>query len=369
MEKETNKNTFVSVGKWLLIAIGVAVGVRGLVNSYKKELKNLSDAKKKEDKDIESLGVSPERMRDQVYDCEREEDRNMVKAMYVAIDSSPSWPESVIKEQEVLVQKSIVRVLEEEGGWGHTNLTFLLEIPHIVREKKGDFSIPPVGSFYTAFKNLKDHLWKKEVGCWAEPLSKKTVYLAYSYKMGETEDMTTVEIPRKIWDHWRTEYDGLVEFYDDVHENGLVHAVTKRGLVEELREILTNDFVRKNPNVMNLNDVQFHYEDLILMYKISFKQARFKEDTGITVMSGLDCLRYITENLVVSRQNQKGFHYDKVMFQAPSESGEFDNLTRYYTTDTKNRVVSDSYGYPEDEEEDEYGANSIFERATIKKKK
>ena len=59
------------------------------------------------------------------------------------------------------------------------------------------------------------------------------------------------------------------------------------------------------------------------------------------------------------------------MFHAPSENGEFDSLTRYYTTDENNKVVFDSYAYPEEEpkKQVEYSPNSIKENVVMKSDK
>lgn len=382
MEKETNKKTFVSVGKWgkaLAIAGAVAGIVWYLKNSYKKELKNLSETKKEEDKKIESLGVSPERMRDQVYDCEREVDRNMVKAIYVGIESNPDWNEDVIDIDKVLPSQTIVHITEEKGrNNGLKYLNFLLEIPDNSVEKKGSFAVPRIGDYYIAMRQLKEHLWSREVAYCKEPAGRMTIYLAYSYRMPKKDEeggyevvTETVEIPRSIWSRWEDEHDGLIEFYEDVRENGMA-AIKKKGILEEFQDVLTNDFVAKNPDA-NPSEFAIHYEDFILIYKISFKEARYDGDTGISVKTALDCLKYISEEFVVTRKatEKGGVKYDRFMFHAPSENGEFDSLTRYYTTDENNKVVFDSYAYPEEEpkKQVEYSPNSIKENVVMKSDK
>ena len=140
MEKGTNKKTFVSVGKIGLIALAGWALYKLLKNSYKNELETLVEAKEQENKKIESLGVSPERMRSQVFDCEREADRNMVKAIYVGmeakVEKNSDYTE-LIDLDGVLSSKAIVRVLEERGGYkGMTKyLIFLFEIPDSALER------------------------------------------------------------------------------------------------------------------------------------------------------------------------------------------------------------------------------------------
>ena len=381
MEKgTTNKNTFVSVGKWSLGILGAYLVYRVLKNSYKKELKSLSEAKEEENKEIESLGVSSERMRTQVYDCEREVDRNMVKAMYVAVEAqakTEDYIEKMINIDEVLSSQTIVHITEERGYKGLRYLTFLLEIPDNSVEKKGSFAVPRIGDYYVAMKQLKEYLWTKKVVYCKEPMGRMTISLAYSYrdpKAGEGDHSLVtenVEIPRSIWSRWEDEHDGLVEFYEDVRENGL-NAIKKKGVLEEFQDLLTNDFLAKNPD---LNPAEFavHYEDFILMYKISFKEARTKDDFGINVKTALDCLKYISEDFIVTRKGTEkgGVKYDRFMFHAPSDNGAFDSLMRYYTTDKNNRVVFDSYAYPSEEPDKEiqYSPNSIKENMSVKSDK
>lgn len=378
MEKGTNKKTFVSVGKWGLIAGGAIALAWLLRNSYKKELKALSEAKEEENKEIESLGVSSERMRNQVYDCEREVDRNMVKATYVGIESNPEWNPDVINIDKVLGSQSIVHITEEKGGYrGQKYLIFLLEIPEDAVGKKGSFNRPRIGDYYIAMKQLKEHLWGREVAYLRDPIGKMTVYLAYSYKNPDTEEgdyslvTENVEIPRSIWSHWEDEHDGLVEFYEDLRNNGM-EAIKKKGLIDEFQDILTNDFLSKNPD-LNPSDYAIHYEDFILMYKIGFKEAESREDrdNGISVKTALACLKYMAEEFAVTRRgttDKGGVKYDRFMFHAPNENGVFDSLTRYYTTNEDRKVIFDTYSYP-DESPAEDNPNSIKNNVTIKSDK
>jgi hypothetical protein len=375
MEKGTNKNTFVSVGKYALLGIGVALLWKFVQNSYKKELKGLSEKKEKEDKDIESLGVSPERMRDQVYDCEREVDRNMVKAIYVGMEAKVeknSDYSEMIDLDRVLSSQAIVHVTEERGGYkGMKYLIFLFEIPDSALEKKGNFTVPRIGDYYVSLRELKDHLCSREVVYFKEPIGKMTAYLAYSYKdpkEGDGNVTTTVEIPRSIWSRWEDEHDGLVEFYEDVRKNGL-NAIKKKGILDEFQDFLTNDFLAKNPD-SDPSEFAIHYEDFILAFKIGFREARTEEENGITVKTALDCIRHISEDFEVIRKgsDKGGVKYDRFLFHAPNENGIFDSLTRYYTTGKGGKIIFDSYSYPEEEEEKEptYSPNSIKNNVTIK---
>ena len=374
MEKGTNKKTFVSVGKIGLIALAGLALYKLLENSYKKELKTLVEAKEQENKDIESLGVSPERMRSQVFDCEREVDRNIVKAMYVGIEAkiekNPDYAD-LVDIDKVLASQNIVHVTEERGYKGLKYLTLLLEIPDNAMEKKGNFAIPRIGDYYVAMKQLKEHLWSREVVYCKEPIGRMTAFLAYSYtdpkKEGNENVTTTVEIPRSIWSRWEDEHDGLVEFYEDVCKNGL-SAIKKKGILGEFQDLLTNDFLGKNPDC-DPSEFAIHYEDFILMYKISFKEARSEEDNGITVKTALGCLKYISEEFEVLRKGSDngGVKYNRFMFHAPGEDGKFDSLTRYYTN-KGGKIIFDSYSYPE-EEEHTYGPNSIKNNVTVKSDK
>ena len=373
MEKGTNKKTFVSVGKIGLIALAGWALYKLLKNSYKNELETLVEAKEQENKKIESLGVSPERMRSQVFDCEREADRNMVKAIYVGmeakVEKNSDYTE-LIDLDGVLSSKAIVRVLEERGGYkGMTKyLIFLFEIPDSALEKRGNFTTPRIGDYYVLLEQLTSHLCSREVVYFSEPIRKMTVYLAYSYndsKEGDEKVTTTVEVPKSIWSRWKEgRRDGLVKFYEDVRKNKLT-AIKKKGVFNEFQELLTNDFLAKNPD-SDPSEFAAHYEDLILAYKIGFIEARTEEENGITVKTALDCIKHISKNFKVVRNGfeDDGVKYDRFLFQAPNENGIFESLLRYYTTGKGGKIIFDSYDYPE--EEPDYSPNSIKNNVTIK---
>ena len=82
MEKETNKKTFVSVGK-LGKALAIAGAIAGVVwylkNSYKKELKNLSETKKEEDKKVDLVELLRGPMANRRQDIANDEEDGSVE--------------------------------------------------------------------------------------------------------------------------------------------------------------------------------------------------------------------------------------------------------------------------------------------------
>jgi hypothetical protein len=365
---KTNKKTFVGILAGIALTTVAALAIR---RATRREEKRLVEMKKQEDRDIESLGVSPERMRAQVIECERKADKNMVKAMFVGIESNPEWDKDVIDVDKALRSKAMLHIIEDTGNRGIKYLNFLFEIPDLSGTK--GYNDPRIGDYYVSMKQLKEYLWSRVVTYCKEPRGYMAVYLAYSYKNPNKKSdndhsliSEVVEIPRSVWSKWADEHDGVYEFFTDAEENGILPACQKKRVWEEVCEVLTNDIVSKNPDIETLDTISPRPEELRLMYKISFREAERAGDFGIDVKTALNCLKYVYEEFSVTRKGSEkgGVGYDNFMFHAPNDEGVFDSLTRYYTA-KGGEVVHDSYSYPEDDEEEvDYSkTNNIFNAA------
>jgi len=361
---KANKKTIAGM---ILAGAAAVYGIIKLVaKATKKEEARLVEERKKEDQKIEALGVSPERMRAQVAECEREADRNMVKAMYVGIESNlPDGDKNVIDIDAALRSKSLLHITEDRGKWGNKYLNFLFEIPDLSGTL--GYNDPRLGDYFVAMKQLKDDLWSNIVRYCNEPRGYMAVYLAYSYKNPRKSEKDyplvseVLEIPEAVWSKWRDEHDGVIEFFNDAEKNGLLPVCQKRGVWEIIDELLTADIASKNPGV-ELSTISPRPEELRLMYKISFREALRDGDYGVDVQTALNCLNHIYDEFSVTRKGSSkgGVVYNRFMFHAPNDDGIFDSLTRYYTTKGGN-VVHDSYSYPEDDEEVDYSkTNNVF---------
>ena len=365
---KANKKTFVGILAGLALTTVAAIAIK---RATRREEKRLVEMKKQEDQDIKDLGVSPERMRSQVIECEREADKNMVKAMFVGIESNPDWDKDVIDIDRALSSKSMLHITEDTGNRGIKYLNFLFEIPDLSGTK--GYNDPRIGDYYVSMKQLKEYLWSRVVTYCKEPRGYMAVYLAYSYKNPNKKSekdhsliSEVLEIPRSVWSKWADEHDGVVEFFNDAEENGILPACQKKHVWEEVCDVLTKDIISKNPDIENLDTISPRPEELRLMYKISFREAERAGDFGIDVKTALNCLKYIYEDFSVTRKDSEkgGVRFDNFMFHAPNDEGTFDSLTRYYTT-KNGEVVHDSYSYPDDDEEEvDYSkTNNVFNAA------
>lgn len=358
---KSKQKTF--VGTILSVAALIAGGIL-VRRAVKREEKRLYAEEKKQNSEIESLGVPAERMRSQVIECEREADRNMVKALYVGIESSPEWEEGIIDTTKCLEAEAMVHVTEETGYNGIKYLAFLFEIPDLSNSK--GYNNPRIGDYYTAMRQLKEYLWSKVVVYCKEPIGRMSVYVAYSYMdpregLSEPTKISEVlEVPKSVWSKWADEHDGAVEFYMDASKRSVVDACKDKGVWGELAAAIAADIEKKNPN-SELSVTPF-MEEVRLMYKISFREATRSGDFGIDVKSALIALKYITDDFSVNRKgsDKTGYVYEQIMFHAPNEDGEFDSLTRFYAN-KGGKIVHDTYSYPVEEDDADYSAtNNVF---------
>lgn len=346
MKKET---------KNLLTVLGFAVTAAALTiigrKSFKKELENLAIARKEEDDKISELGVSPERMRSQVLESDNPVDNNFVKAMFVGIESNPDWDDEVINPDAVLNSETLVHITEARGQYGERFLDFLLEIPEYF-SKTGSYNDLKIGDYFTAMRQLKDYLWSRVIVFSPEPKFGMGAYIAFSYMSPVSNEKMTdfVEIPRRIWSNWAKDgHDGLTEFYEDVGTSGLQAIIKKGGeeLLSKVSRLFDEKVAERFPDTEASPNYKF--EDIRLMYRISFKEAESDErPIGITIKTGLQSLEYILKEFAVCKNGlRKTVKYSHFMFHAPNDEGKFDSLTRYYVADSKRRIVPDYYNYPE----------------------
>ena len=321
--------------------------------NYKKEQEKLVAEKKAEDNSIRALGISPERMREEVLECKVEEDRNLVKALYVAVDSNPDFDKNVVSAEEYM-KKDIIHVTEDCDTHGNKYLTFLFEIPDYARER-GNYNELRIGDYFRGMSEMAEHVWGRIIKYCPKPQTRMSVFLGYSYKdpffnkekIEEDKEYISelVEVPRNVWEKWETDaHDGLIEFYEDCYDRGDKAKAAVNDLIEKVV------FEKYSGVASELKEpINPRYEDVRLMYRVSFRERSDTYPYGVTLESGIETLKWLLSSFKVCKKGKEEKTealYDNIMFHAPNYGGEFDSLTRYYTTDERTHdVIATCYGY------------------------
>ena len=381
-QKSTSNKTLVTAGI-VGIAAAAVCGIVALIVG-KRETKKLSEAKAAEDETAVALGLSPKRFREQVLESDNEEDRNVVKATFVAIESSPNWDPEVLNVDKALEAPALLHVLE---GWGRGSddrgrrvISLLFEIPDYSKDR-GQYNLLRVGDYFSALKSLMDYIYRSIMkGFCRTPNGEKVIYLAYSFvnpmcKSDDDNDAIIseyVEVPRNIYSAWAQDHDGLVEFNEDCENHpdprggqNIIKVFEEKKMSDQLVQLLGNDIKRKYPEI-NLSEIGGVEPDFVqLMYRMDFVEERTEGNgeycVGMSIKTLRDSLRYIHDEFIIARRGRDeketenlrkkhGTKYTNFLFHAPNANGEFDSLTRYYMADGKRNIVSQTYAFPKKEE-------------------
>ncbi len=335
-----------------LVGLGIAAVVWFKVN-IKKEKQKLVEVQQAENKTITDLGISPKKLREEVLECNTEEDRNLVKALYVAVESNPDFDKDVVNIDQCL-KKDIIHVTEDMDSRGNKFLTFLFEIPNYARQR-GNYNELRIGNFFRGMSEMTEHVWSNIIRYCPKPQTRMSVFLAYSHKdpffnketIAEDKEYISelVEVPRSVWEKWETEtHDGLIEFYEACYDRT---DKAKEAVDELISKTVSDKYAER---VSELTEpINPRFEDVRLMYRVSFKERSDDYPFGVTLDTGIKTIKWLLDEFRISKKGKEESAkplYDNIMFHAPNYGGKFDSLTRYYCTDENtHKVIVDCYGY------------------------
>lgn len=334
MDKQRKK----TVGLCLLALVGVGIASWW----YKKEAKKLKEQQQAIDDELDELGVSSEKLRDEISPDESD---NLVKQLFIGTTFNSGWDSSFVDPEEALNSNTLIHVtqspfFDKKGNHGQ-NLNFLIEIPNYTN---GSYGAAKIADYIKAFKSAADYMWSSIVRFTNKPRQHLVGFIAVEYdnrnKHEEDDDDKITEILRLepvVYERYADgEHDGLSKFYESIKTKGLSED-DEKSLEAWLR---SSDTVMENMAV----------KDVWLGYEISFRIQTVNMGLGINFKTALECLKWMTEEMVVTREARFGgksveMRYENIMFHAPDQTGEW-NLTYYYNVaDDGKSVITDSYSY------------------------
>lgn len=375
MKSEQNSKS--TLFKWLLGLIAVAGGGIWAYRTYKKEEKRLVTAGEAENKEIQDLGVSPERMKEEVTEHEEESERNFIKALYTVVSSEGSAvDESYINLNEICSGETRVLHVMEDIMSGNRCLKLLIEVPEYTNNL-GNFNKLRIKDIISACKDSGKYIMaqilernKNEDPAW----SKMVAVMEYSYAVegSDARKVQLLEVPNWI----------LKKLYDDVEnkKNRAVMLYEDWGDPEKLKELqekVGDDFqlvIEKDAREKSEVEGDVIIPDSIsgrrveLMYSLGFQEenifGREGERCMMTLAQANEIIEYFVNNFAIKRMGKKvvpgapvpvddvldEFSIGGVIFHAPNVNGRFDSMARFYDIDQNGKIYIDSFMEEKEEE-------------------
>lgn len=327
----------------LLFGLAIAGVALLAYKAFKKECKKLRDAEKEETEELEALGVSQEKLQNDMIP--EEDDNNLVKRLFHSVKFNSQWDEDLLDVKGFLENENVIHVRQSDTS---DTLDFLIEIPEVSLDDENKRS-PKIGEYITSCSAAKIKMWKDIVGedkC-PEPYSELEGYFVVAYELepGGEEQNRIVKIPRRLYQEYATEkHNGLTEYIKLVRSG-----VVKQKL--DPRDVFSRYEYEGDEEVNVYNVRAIHVQT---MYRISFHIRRIdglgRKTPGIDLPRALKCLRYLVDEFSVTR-GMITKTYDHIIFHSPGDYEKW-NLLWYYTTAVikdkgvrERIIVSDNYVY------------------------
>ena len=354
----------------LLSAVGILSAIAGIGiwawRTYKKEEKRIVDAQEAADKEIKDLGVSPEKMKEEVTEHEEESERNFVKALYAVVTSPESGlNESYFNLSEICdEEKKLLHVMEDIMS-GNRCLKLLIEVPEYTNNL-GNYNKLRIKDIISACKDsgkyVMAQILKRSVN--EDPAwSKMVAVMEYSYAIegSETRKIQLLEIPnwilKKIYDEDDSEKKNkAVRLYEDWSDPKKIAKIQEK-VGPDFDLVIQRDATRKaeaEGDEIIIDSIKGRSVEL--MYSLGFKEEELfgdqKNNCLITLTQANEIIEYFVNDFEIKRIGKKDdnpaavldeFSIGGVMFHAPNKSGRFDSMARFYDTDSKGKIYIDSF--------------------------
>ena len=337
----------------LLSAVGILSALVGIGiwawRTYKKEEKRIVSAQEAADKEIKDLGVSPEKMKEEVTEHEEESERNFVKALYAVVTS----PESGLNENYFDLseicdeEKKLLHVMEDIMS-GNRCLKFLIKDVISACKDSGKYVMAQI---------LKRSV--NEDPAW----SKMVAVMEYSYAIegSETRKIQLLEIPnwilKKIYDEDDSEKKNkAVRLYEDWSDPKKIAKIQEK-VGSDFDLVIQRDAIRKaeaEGDEIIVDSIKGRSVEL--MYSLGFKEEELfgdqKNNCLITLTQANEIIEYFVNDFEIKRVGKKDdnpaavldeFSIGGVMFHAPNKCGRFDSMARFYDTNSKGKIYIDSF--------------------------
>ena len=324
----------------ILVGIGLGLlgifGIYKIVKAYKKGMEEIEDQEFQETEDLENAGVNTGKLKDEIND----EEEDFTKMLYTAVRFNSEFDIDLLDIDGVIdnLDYKVIHVRQFDTKTKHNKyrrrLDFLIDIPDYTGLS---YRGPKIGNFLSTFKEAAIYM-SENIVRFSPPASRRLIGSAViSRKINGNDVIEYRELKDVVYKQFSDEgHDGLTKFYYIEKEK-----INQIGALEYTKDA---DWIFTNCPDLSKDDDTLVIENIVLQYMISFQIRSNRPDElyGIDVKTGIECIKYLTEQLYVGREeSKKKVEYRHLMFNAPNEDGTPD-LSWYYTTDEDDRVIIDN---------------------------
>ena len=293
------KKSLKIVGSLLL-----ATAVGSLVyRYYQKEFKKLRAQEDRARKDVESAGMSYDKLQEEVTNVDDLEGNTFIKSVATGL---------YFNENVLLDYLDLDSALRSEGGIIHIMeqsfnnrqcLDFLFELPNYVKGPYSGINRPRINEYIKTIKSMAEMV-NDEIIKGPRPVIKPELYAGIRYiwrddqSLEKDSESSFYMIPQAAYAEYADEnHDGLNNFYTDMVVNDKIHS-------KEFKDLLIAN------EVVNFSDPN-HFEvvDLCVMIKVSYRIATTGGGAGITFLQVPRVACRFAEDLSVT--SAKGGKYGK----------------------------------------------------------
>lgn len=329
----------------ILVGIGLTIlsgfGIYKFVKAYQQGMEELENQEKQETDDLKNAGVNTSKLKSEI----KNDEKDFTKMLFVAARFNSDLDEDlfdingdggVIDNLDDRVIHVRQRIDTSKHGESRRMLDFLIDIPDYASQS---YRGPKIGNFLTTFAETAKKMSEDLVKFSPKARHKLVGFVVISLKDKEGNDKIEYRrLKDVVYREFADEkHDGLTKFYE-IEKSRL----NTTGAFDYIKEA---DWLFINCPDLKKEDESLLIENIVLQYIISFpiRSNRPGELYGIDTGSGIECIKYLTEELYVGREDSRDkVTYQNLMFNAPNLDGVPD-LSWYYTVDEKtNRVVIDN---------------------------
>lgn len=312
----------------IIIAAATLAGLY-IYRQYQKMKKELENEKEANERELESIGVSVQKLKEEVDSVE--DDGNMVKALAVGTMFNADWDEDLVNTDLAVKSEAKISITQEVFGKGNsksTDLVFYFDIPDYT---EGGYKSPRIGDYIKTIGDAAKHAQQNIIIYCPRPRARLigVVGVVYNdpddpeYVLSDRAEITDPNIYAELADEY---HDGLTAFYE-----GFVNKTLPDSVSDKLQEWVDKKWKGRD---------ELEIEEVKLVYRVSFP-FQDQNGVGINYKTALETLKYFTDELEVTKKFGGGesVKYENVLFYAPDKG-----LSWYYYVNENNKIdIGNSY--------------------------
>lgn len=323
------------------------LGIYAFVKELRQGIEELENQENQETENLENAGVNTSELREKIgkedekdftrmlYKTVRDSDIDMdLFELHDDIDRAFIGSLSKIDGGNIIHVRQVIDTINRRGDT-RRKLEFLFEIGDWFAEDD-TYRVPKINQFLTALPNAVETM-RKDIVKFSEVRRDLVGYVVVSYDTPSGDDVVVEyrRLTKEVYGKYAEgKHDGLTKFYE----------IEKTKFNTIGFDDYECDWIYTNcPDLKEKESVAV--EDIILMYSIKFpiRSNKPNELLGIDLATAIECIKYMTEDVVVGREGGKReYRYNHLIFHAPEPETNEPSLVWYYDVDENENVIIDN---------------------------